>query len=84
MIWTHCYCCPLCVHLLQAIERSKGVVGAALPGSDDSDPSSLLGSELGENHGWEVSLRRWLCLTQFFCGQRVCQPACAVHKVIVL
>jgi hypothetical protein len=39
--------------LLQAIERSRG--GAPQHGSEDSDHSSLLGSELGENHGWEVS-----------------------------
>jgi hypothetical protein len=48
--------CVLPVYTLQAIERSKG--GAPQHGSDDSDPSSLLGSELGENHGWEVSLLR--------------------------
>ncbi|WIA08255.1 hypothetical protein OEZ85_007699 [Tetradesmus obliquus] len=44
---------------MQAIERSKG--GAPQHGSDDTDPSSLLGSELGENHGWEVRLVLELC-----------------------
>jgi hypothetical protein len=50
-------CCWLCARTPQAIERSKG--GAPQHGSDDSGPSSLLGSELGENHGWEVSLLHW-------------------------
>lgn len=45
--------CYSCIH--QALERGKAGAPLPSPNPDDSDPTSLMGTDLGEHHGWEVS-----------------------------